>query len=404
MTIHWRTLISLLIIATLSTLATCIFLPIAEFPEPTGHYGVGYTTYHWVDTTRQELNAQDPIHPNRELMIHVFFPTEKKNNATPINYDPDAAKSAIEYLAMCSKLPAWLFGNIKLIKTHMQTNAPLAQNTTPFPVVIFSHGAGGPMVQSYTWILEELASHGFVVVGINHPYMAGTVRYPDGRVITSIYEKMKREGTWKLDQVETNALDISFVINKIEESAIINDPFWKCVDVHNVGVFGHSFGGRTTFRATLMDKRIKCGINMDGGVDERDGKEQFSTPFMFMHPEKSFIRDKNHPFYIFKGKPVKEKSEDTWYEKLARNPDSSMKIVTIKDVGHAIFTDVPFELNMTALGRFLSRHACFHLEVPAERAIDIFTNNVMPQIINFFDEKLLNSKNGDEKNNARKFV
>jgi len=402
MTIQWRKLISLLIIATISIFAASIFVPIAQFPEPTGRYGVGQTSHHWVDTTRKELNAQDPEHPNRELMVHVFYPstlrydetrpTEKNTTATPASYNHDAAKSAIEYVSMCSKLPQWLFSNIKSIKTHIQTNAPLAQSSTLFPVVIFSHGAGGPMVQSYTWMLEQLASHGFVVVGINHPYMAGTVRYPDGRVIKSIYEKMKREGTWKLDQVETNALDISFVIHKIEECAATNDHFWKHVDVHNIGVFGHSFGGRTTFRATRMDKRIKCAINMDGGVDERDEKEQFSTPFIFMHPEKSFIRDKNHPFYIFKGKPVKEKTEDSWYEKLAKNPDSSMKIVTIKDVGHAIFTDVPFELNMTIFGRLLSRHVCFHLEVPVERAVDILTNNVMPQVVNFFDEHLKNNQ------------
>jgi len=393
-----------------------VFYPISSFPSPKGPYGVGQNSYHWIDSSRKELNAQDPQHPNREMMVHVYYPsslrydetgpsslrydatspTEKNEAAASVAYDADAAKSAMEYLAMCSHTPEWLFSSIKNIKTHAQLGIPLAQSTTPFPVIIFSHG-GGPIVQSYTRMLEELASHGFVVIGINHPYLAHTVRYPDGRVVTSIQQKMKKDPQWKLNQVETDALDASFVINKIEQLAANQDPFWSHVDPNKVGMCGHSFGGRTTFRATLMDKRIKCGINMDGGVDERDEKEPFSTPFMFMHPEKSFIRDKNHPFYIFKGKPVKEKTSDSWYEKLARTPGSSMNIVTLKDVGHAIFTDAAFQLNMTLFGRFLSRHVCFHLEVPAEKAVDIFTNTVMPQIINFFDEHLKNKATAHKK-------
>lgn len=381
--------------AFVGVLAFFVFYPISNFPEPRGQFGVGQRSYHWIDASRKELNAQDPEHPNREIMAYVFYPsslrydatgsTEKNESATPVAYDHDATKSAMGYFAHCSKLPAWLFGSLKSIKTHAQPNASLAQSPTPFPVVIFSHGGSGPIVQSYTWMLEDLASRGFVVVGINHPYVAQTVRYPDGRVV---YQKKVHGAEGKTQQVETDVLDVSFVITKIEELFNQKDAFWSNVDPNKVGMCGHSLGGRTTFRATLIDKRIKCGINMDGGVDERDEKEPFSTPFMFMHPEKSFIRDKNHPSYIFKGNPVKEKFDDSWYEKLARIPGSSMKIVPIKEVGHAIFTDAAFQLNMTLLGRLLSRYVCFHLEVPADKAIDTLVHTIQPCIVQFFDEHL----------------
>lgn len=364
-----RLIFFILSVSLLAGVLFFIFYPIAQFPTPTGHYGVGYTTYHWTDQSRQELNAQDPQHPNREIMVHVFFPAEKNMAAAPVAYDSDAAKSAMKYFAHCSKLPEWLFSSIKLIKTHVQPNAPLAQNSTPFPVVIFSHGSDGPIVQSYTWMLEELASQGFVVIGINHP------------------EKKARDAQEKAQRLETRTQDVSFAITKMEELVAQKDAFWSNVDLNKIGMFGHSFGGRTTVRATRKDTRIKCGINLDGGIQDDDAAQTFATPFTFMFAEKSYLWNKDHPQY--------NKSPDlAIISKLIGTQGTNLKMVTIKDVGHSVFTDAPLQLNMTLFGRLISRYALFGLEMPAGKATDILVTSIMPQIINFFDEHL-KDKNGE---------
>ncbi len=357
-----------LIIFTISAtlLASILFFilyPIAQFPTPSGRYGVGYTTYNWIDQSRQELNAKDPQHHYRELMVHIFYPTEKNDKAAPVAYDPDAAKSAMEYFAHCSKLPAWLFRSVKSIKTHMQPDAPLAKSATSFPVVIFSHGANGPVVQSYTWMLEELASHGYVVVGINHP------------------RDKARDAQEKAQRLETRTQDVSFAITKLEELVAQKDSFWLNVDLDKIGMLGHSFGGRTTVRATRKDARIKCGINLDGGIQDDDAAQTFVTPFMFVIAEKSFLWNKDHPQY--------RKAPDLdMISKLIRVPGTTMKMVTLKDVGHSVFSDAPLQLNMTLFGRLASRYALFGLEVPAGKAADILVTTIMPQIVNFFDEQL----------------
>lgn len=351
-----------------SLLAGILFFllyPLAQFPLPSGPYGVGLKTYHWVDQSRQELYEQDPQHPYRELMGHVFYPTEKLLQKPTLAYDPDAAKSAMEYFAYCSKLPAWLFSSMKLLKTHIQPGAPLVQNST-LPVVIFSHGANGPIVQSYTWMLEELASQGYVVVGINHP------------------KDKARDAQEKTQQLETRTQDVNFAITKLEELVAQKDSFWVNVDLDRVGMFGHSFGGRTAVRATRKDTRIKCGINLDGGIQDDDAAQPFATPFMFVIAEKSFLWNKDHPQY--------RKAPDLdMISKLIKVQGANMKMVTIKDVGHSIFSDAPLQLNITLFGRLVSRYALFGLEVPAGKAADILVTTIMPQIVNFFDEQLKQS-------------
>jgi predicted dienelactone hydrolase len=131
-----------------------IFYPIAQIPTLTGPYGVGQTKYHWIDQSRQELKEQNPQHPHRALMVNVFHPTDKKISRAQTPYDPSAIQSAQKYFADCSKLPEIFFNSIKTIKTYAQPQAPLKQHASAFPVIIFSHGGNGPIVQSYTWMLE----------------------------------------------------------------------------------------------------------------------------------------------------------------------------------------------------------------------------------------------------------
>ena len=68
--------------------------PGVTLPAPTGPYAIGRTTFHWVDENRDEaltLSRSD----KRELLVHLWYPTEQRGGRSP--YLPDADK-AVDHL------------------------------------------------------------------------------------------------------------------------------------------------------------------------------------------------------------------------------------------------------------------------------------------------------------------
>lgn len=128
-----------------------------------------------------------------------------------------------------------MFSGLRFVKTNLELNAKIAKTGARFPIIIFSPGR--PVLpRSYTWLLEELASYGFVVVGINHTYLTNETHFPDGRTASWVYPKMKKQlmskaasgelskkeskkqhMEWRAKLIDTYVSDIHFAINKIQE-------------------------------------------------------------------------------------------------------------------------------------------------------------------------------------------
>jgi predicted dienelactone hydrolase len=66
------------------------------------------------------------------------------------------------------------------VRAHACLNSNLATAKRRYPAVLFSHGLGETRY-SYVSILEDLASHGFIVVAIDHTYSNRMTVFPDGR-------------------------------------------------------------------------------------------------------------------------------------------------------------------------------------------------------------------------------
>ncbi|GHO69804.1 hypothetical protein KSC_086960 [Ktedonobacter sp. SOSP1-52] len=64
---------------------------------------------------------------------------------------------------------------------------PLATNQARYPVLIFSPGMG-LLPTDYTTLIEDLVSHGYIVVGIAPTYSASAVAFADGRVVQATDE------------------------------------------------------------------------------------------------------------------------------------------------------------------------------------------------------------------------
>ncbi|WP_446216223.1 alpha/beta hydrolase [Micromonospora sp. IBHARD004] len=68
--------------------------------------------------------------------------------------------------------------------TAGREGAPVRQQTGRLPVVVFSHGAHGRRAEAII-VVQELASHGYAVVTVDHTYDAFSV-FPDGRLTVPV--------------------------------------------------------------------------------------------------------------------------------------------------------------------------------------------------------------------------
>lgn len=355
------------------------FLPVAQFRKPTGEYGVGRVAYHWVDESRQELNTKDPQY--REVMVYVYYPTDVQNNRATKSYGADALASEKVFIAAKSHWPTWLLQGWNFIKTYAEDEAALSQAAEQFPVIIIPHG-GGTMIQHYTWMLEQLASCGYVVVGINHPYMAAVTRFPDGRVVPSIVHQTKDKEKlqqWKQEQVDTCVQDIDFVIHKIQDLATSPGSFfYHKLDTHAMGIAGHSFGGHLALIVAAQNSAIKAAVNMDGGQRALPyilGKS-FTTPSLLMFAEKSR-----------QWKGADGQRDRKLLEQFVHEHQENVQQVVIPHAGHGLFSDLPLLMHTIFYSRWLSSWYNFDFDTTCGVASDAI-EKVSQELVQFFDKNL----------------
>jgi dienelactone hydrolase len=137
------------------------------------------------------------------------------------------------------------------------------------PVLLMSPGLG-----ETTALLSahaaDLASHGYVVVGIDVPGDT-TVLEVDGEL---------REPVIDYADAETIALrsrDMRFVLSRLTSIRGAGR-----LDAHRVGAFGHSNGGSTAATAMLSDHRIRAGFDLDGSIYGPVAQRGLDRPFGFM--------------------------------------------------------------------------------------------------------------------------
>lgn len=181
------------------------------------------------------------------------------------------------------------------VRSYATEDAPLSVAQSAFPVLVFSHGFGESGL-TYAGQLGDLASHGYVVFSIEHPYDAFAVWLPEGRVVPfadSQWDSARRipNGVvgYQLAQVPIRADDIRFVIGRIVDLGAgvpRATRFAHRLDLSRVGAFGHSLGGVAAASACRVDARLEACANEDADDDGRPwngGREAHAIkqPFLF---------------------------------------------------------------------------------------------------------------------------
>lgn len=144
-------------------------------PAPTGPHPLGTVAVHLVDRAR--VDPWQDSRPARELMIQLWYPARAAHGHPPV---PWMSPGAVTFFEREQGIPS---GTLLLPTTHAHPAAPVDRGRCGRPVVLYSPGLLSDRSLG-TVLIEELASHGYLVVAIDHTYDADQVEFPGGRVET----------------------------------------------------------------------------------------------------------------------------------------------------------------------------------------------------------------------------
>jgi len=233
---------------------------ITAVPRPTGNSQVGTRVMHWVDGHRMDPYRGDGT--KRELMVRFWYPTSGAAACTPADYTS---------LGVWTQFSQLLRTPLPQVSTNSCLNAPVESGA--HAVVLVTPGFTGTFTD-YTFLTEDLASRGYVVVAVDHTYEATAVEFPDGRLEQGIFGSFLTSYTRSDPQalafaVSVRLADLRFVVNQLTTlNNVGNSAFAGKLDLSRLALVGHSLGGLTTVRGVEKDKRFRAGISLDGLVPD----------------------------------------------------------------------------------------------------------------------------------------
>jgi dienelactone hydrolase len=300
---------------------------------------VGETTLHLIDHDRSDPWVSDP--PYRELMVSLFYPAAATPSGSPAPYMLDGAAAHFDTVDTNDYLGLGLpVGEVDWasIATHATLNAPADRRAGKLPVVLYSPGLGEPRTWSTT-LVEQLASSGYLVVTIDNTYESPEVEFPDGRL--ALLSGAEPTVSWVTKIMQTRVADTSFVLDQL--AGVTAADLHGRIDLHAVGMFGHSAGGFATAAAMTADPRIRAGINLDGtmGLNPLD-------PNIDLSPVAQHGLDR--PFLLLgSGSPDGETitNDPSWTSFWAHSTGWKADL-TLTDSRHASFTDAEVLLPQVA--------------------------------------------------------
>lgn len=255
-----------------------------ELPRPTGPFPLGVTELRLVDRTRRgPWWAGEAAGEFRELMVSVWYPADRAVAKDGPRASYMRAGAAAVFGAGAAKILEVDEGAIDWAGFGTHAHVGVAAVSRRGPVVLYSPGMYNERTLDTTAV-EELASHGYVVVTVDPVHEAHAVEFPDGRIIEPApgLGAIGAAADRSRAALEVRVADIPFVLDQLAVLAHGGNPdagnrplprgLGQTLDLARTGMFGHSLGGMTTAEAMRVDRRIRAGVNFDGplGYDWAD--------------------------------------------------------------------------------------------------------------------------------------
>ena len=247
-------------------------------PTELGDYSIGHTTVQVTDPSRNLDGSTPATSAGRYLHMDIWYPTDVANaehttytwNNPLYNENPGGA--VWPGLPDLAPLPAQGAESLNPVLE----GAPLAPGD--FPLLVGSHGNLVTSSKNMPDTMEALASHGFVVMSVEHTgnsdawYQADWLGRRLGLPIGP-NPSIAAEGT-----ILQRTKDVSFVIDSALDGTVDADSgidFSDRIDDDEIGVLGFSLGGQTSLATVAgigaegqpADDRVTAAL-MVGGTQQ----------------------------------------------------------------------------------------------------------------------------------------
>lgn len=330
---------------------------LTALPKPTGVFQIGRTHLNFIDENRVDPS---PLAEGkkRDVPIIIWYPIDDSGTSSPLKFmkrrDLDSAKKFMVYQVIPDEVCDVL--------TNSYEDVLMTDKIRKLPVLIYNHGLTATM-ELNTTLMEHVASHGYIVVSVGHPY-DGVASYPDRRSIPIDVKKyeawfersMSEEQDKKSEEflAQINREDISVEeMKKLTEKSLLDDELNDQIEVwiddvlfikdilerinegkiesqfkgkmdllKGIGVFGDSYGGAAAVLSCCLDDHLKYAVNIDGMLHGLKEQFNYNQPSMFIYSEEN--TGMNKYFYTI--------NKDDTYS------------VNIKDSKHFDFSDIAYLL------------------------------------------------------------
>jgi pimeloyl-ACP methyl ester carboxylesterase len=255
-------------------------------------------------------------------MVSSFYPVALRQQCLdlPSPYMPATTAAYLDSEYAAYGIPNNTFASFNLISCKPRGRPSVGSQF--FPTVLFSPGLGNSRLL-YSAMAQSLASEGFNVVTIDHPYDADIVEFEDGSTVLAAEIDSDEQILAALD---VRVQDVSFVLDQLRLKNTNEKLFGgrPCAKNEQYTIFGHSLGGATAAAATLSDKRLNGAINLDGSFFGDVLSKGAAKPLMIMsHDGKNLTTD------------------DSWAATWNATQKVTKVAVTIGDTAHGSYSDLP---------------------------------------------------------------
>jgi dienelactone hydrolase len=272
----WARLVcAMLALLPLSALASYVLL-LFQVPHPTGRYPVGTRMLYVMDGDREEMHAW--AHPGkREAVVQLWYPAASRQGrrAKYRQKKETTSKSAYQ----------------RFLYTPSFQDAAMAAGR--FPVIVHNPGWHGTR-QRASFLTEELASHGYVVAAVSHPYNSSFVVLSDGRLAPpnydhdigfsmEVYIPLDRRLGMAEEELLIQTRDCRVVLDELERlNGTVGHPLAGHLQMDCVGCYGHSFGGAVCAELAKEDARVRSVLELDGVMHGESAKSGPEKPLMLI--------------------------------------------------------------------------------------------------------------------------